>query len=360
MTKQLQIVMVFIIVYLSFGYLLYPDLIYTLTDTTHWLVVLCQSLLHVALVCLYIQGLKYFPNSTVTDIYLKMGKWAAIVVLLPFVVNLIGLMTFSLRMHTEAIRAIFLPRTPYWAILLLLMSIAFYVALKGFSAILRSAIFILFIILFISLMNTLSSFINYDVYNIAQDKDFSLAFLSDKRFLYLLGFSSFLFLGFISRNTTLTSKPFIIASIATTIISLSFVYAPLFIFGQETVVTMTNPLLEARDSVNLGWFVFNRQTMLFGIALIGLVIIANAVMLSMMGQILHNLLLKQRIKASYWMTIIMTISFIIAFWIPNQALAKKYFMWSTGAQATFMIIIPFTIFIYGFFTRKGVVKNAKS
>lgn len=357
MTKQLQIVAVFIIVSLSYGYLLYPSIIYSLTDTTHWLVVLSQGFIQLILVWLYIKGLKRFPQHTLLDIYSKMGKWMTLLFLFPFALNLIALITFSVRMHTETILSIFLPRTPYWSILLLLLFISAYTAIKGFDTILRSAIFIVLLILFIILLNTFSSFVNYDVYNIASDKHVSIAFLLNPKFLTLIGFSSFLFLGFITNDKPLTFPPFMIASIGVIVILLSFIYMPLLIFGHETVVTMTHPLLEATDSINIGWFVFNRQTMFLGITLIGFVILASAVMLWMIGQIMQSLLPKSKRKNSFWIIIFTTFSLIAALLLPNQAVAEKYFLWGVGIQAFFMAIIPLTIFIYGFASKRGGVKH---
>lgn len=357
MTKQIQIIAVFIIVYLSYGYLLYPSIIYSLTDTTHWLVVLSQGLLQLILIWLYIQGLKRFPNCTLLDIYSKMGKWMTALLLFPFALNLIALITCSVRMHTETILSIFLPRTPYWSILLLLLFISAYTALKGFDTILRSAIFMVVLILFIILLNTFSSFVNYDVANIASDKHISTAFLLNPKFLTLIGFSSFLFLGFIRDDKPLTFPPFMIASIGTTVILLSFIYMPLLIFGQETVVTMPHPLLEASDSINIGWFVFNRQTMFLGITLIGFVILASAVMLWMIGQIMQSLLPKSKKTDSFWVIIFTTFSLIAALLLPNQAVAEKYFLWGVGIQAFFMTIIPLTIVTYGFVSKRGGVKH---
>lgn len=107
MTQRIQIGAVFIIIHLSFGYVVYPNLIYVLTEIAHWEVIICQGLLQLMLIWVYIKGLNYFPKHNVIDIYLKMGRWAAIIILTPFVINLIALASLNIRIHTEVIISIF-------------------------------------------------------------------------------------------------------------------------------------------------------------------------------------------------------------------------------------------------------------
>jgi hypothetical protein len=354
-TQRIQIVIVFILIQLSIGYLVYPNLNYVLTKTAHWEVVIFQGFLQLILIWIYIKGLNYFPENDVSDIFLKMGRWAVIVFLTPFVINLIALVAFNIRLHTEVVISVFLPRTPYWSILILLYFISIYTAIKGLGTILRSSVFIFLIVIPLVVFNIFSSVINFDLHNVMPGWDFPPKFLLNIKFFYLMGFSSFLFLGFMSSDIKLTFRQFCIASVIVTLFFLTVVYIPLFIFGQGTVVTLTNPFLEAMDSVDISWFSFNRQTMFFGLSLVGLVIVANSVMLWMIGQIMRKIVKNRRMKSSYWIIAFSFISFILAFLVPNQSLAEKYFLWSTGAQAYSMIVIPFTIFIYGFFSKRGVL-----
>ncbi|SFD54782.1 Spore germination protein [Bacillus sp. OV194] len=359
MTQRIQIGAVFIIINLSFGYLVYPNLIYVLTKTAHWEVVMCQCFLQLILIWIYIKGLNYFPENDVIDIYLKMGRWAAIMFLTPFVINLIALVALNIRLHTEVIISIFLPRTPYWSIMTLLFFISVYTAIKGLGTILRSSIFIFLIVIPLVVFNIFSSFINFDLNNVTLGWNSPPKFLLNKNFFYLLGFSSFLFLGFMTSDTKLTFRKLFVAWVSVTLFFLSVVYIPLFIFGQETVVMLTHPFLEAMDSIDISWFSFNRQTVFFGVSLVGLVILANAVILWMIGRIMQKMFKCSIVESSYWIIAFSFIAFIFALFVPNITLMEKWFLWSTGAQAYSMIIIPFTIFIYGFLSKRGVVGHEK-
>lgn len=347
MTHRLQIGIIFIIIHLSFGYLLYPNLIYALTKTGHWEVVMCLGFLQLILIWIYIKGLNYFPQNDVIDIYLKIGRWAAFIFLTPFVFNLIALVAFHTRQHTEVIISIFLPRTPNWSILILLFFISVYTAIKGIGTILRCSIFIFFMVIPLVAFNFFSSTINFDLHNVTPVWNLNLKFLSDIKFFYLLGFSSFLFLGFITSETKLTFLHLFVAWICVMVLFLSVVYIPLFIFGQETVTILSQPFMEAMDSVDVSWFSFNRQTIFFGISLVGLLILANAVRLWMIGQIMQKMFKWRRAKSSYWIIAFSVIAFIFALLVPNKSWIEKCLLLSTGAQVYSMIIIPLTIFIYG-------------
>ncbi|KAA0566510.1 GerAB/ArcD/ProY family transporter [Bacillus sp. CH30_1T] len=359
MTQRIQIGAVFVIIHLSFGYLIYPDLVYTLTKTAHWEVVICLGCLQLILLWIYIKGLNYFPESDVIDIYLTKGRWVAIIFLTPFVLNLLSIVAFNMRMHTEVIISIFLPRTPYWSILLLLFFISVYAAIKGLGTILRSSAFIFLFVIPIVVFNIFSSVVNFDLHNVTPGWNSPAKFMLDKKFFYLLGFSSFLFLGFTSSYSKVTFRQIFLASVSTTLIFLSVVYIPLFIFGQETAVTLSDPFVEAMDSVDISWFSFNRQTMFFGISLVGLVILANSVMLWMIGQVMGKTFKYLRVKSTYWIITFSVISFILALLVPNRSLVEKYFLWSLGAQSYSMIIIPLTIFIIGILSKRGVLENEK-
>ncbi|WP_285768464.1 GerAB/ArcD/ProY family transporter [Peribacillus sp. SI8-4] len=356
MTQRIQIGAVFIIIHLSFGYVVYPNLIYMLTKTAHWEVIICQGLLQLILIWIYMKGLNYFPAQNVTDIFLKMGRWAAIIFLTPFAINLIALASLNIRIHTEVIISIFLPRTPYWAILILLFFISVYTALKGLGTILRSAIFIFLFVIPLVVLNIFSSVINFNIHNVTPGLNFPPKFLLDIKFFYLLGFSSFIFLGFITSKTKLIFRQLLAVWVIVTVLFLAIVYIPLFIFGQDTVVTLKNPFLEAMDSIDISWFSFNRQAIFFGVLLVGLVILTNSVLFWLIGTIMQKI---YRWNSSNWIIAFSFIALLIALVVPNKSLLEKYFLWSSGAQALFMIIIPLALFIYGFWSNGGVRGHEK-
>ncbi|MZQ81253.1 GerAB/ArcD/ProY family transporter [Paenibacillus sp. 5J-6] len=352
MTSRLQLGLVFIIMHMGFGYMQYPNLIYKLTKTGHWGVVLSYGLLQLILMIVYKKGLNYFPQKDMIDIYLKMGKWVAFIFLIPCIFNLTAVVAMSLRHHAEGIGSIFLIRTPGWAILILLLAISTYTAIKGLGTILRSSVFIFFIVNFMVIFVIISSVVNIDFKNALPVWPSSLDFLTDMNFLYLMGFSSLL-IGFVPPETNLKFGQLIGVWAYVICFYLAVVYLPLFIFGQETVVTFPFPTKEAADSVDMNWFVFNQQTMFFGLSLVGFTVILNAVLLWMIGQIIQKLFKWRRSKASYWISAFSLIAFIFAVSVPSLAWIEKLALWAAGFNVFFIVIIPFTIFIYGFFAGKG-------
>lgn len=360
MTQRLQIGFVFVLMHLSAGYLTFPNFIYMLTDKGHWEVVLCLGFLQLILIWIYIKGLNYFPKKDVIDIYLKMGRMPAIIFLTPFVINLTALVAFNIRSHTEAINSIFLLKTPYWPVLMLLFFISTYTAIKGLDTILRFSIFIFFSVIPLLIFIFFSSAINFDLQNASPVWQSSLSFLLNINFFYLIGFSAFLFLGFMTSETKITFGQIIGAWTCVILLVLANVYTPIFIFGQETVVTLSDPFIKGIDSVDIKWFVFNRQTMFFGLSFIGFMIVYNAIMLWTIGQIMQKISKWRKAKTSYWIISFSFIAFFIALFVPNQDWIKKYLLWSTGFQVYSMIIIPFSIFIYGLFEKRGMTGYEKN
>ncbi|KUF37400.1 MULTISPECIES: GerAB/ArcD/ProY family transporter [Lysinibacillus] len=359
MTHRFQIGIVFFIIHLSFGFLLYPDLIYSLTDAGHWLVILCQGVLQLMLISLYIKGLNFFPNQDIIDIYLKMGRLVAFIILLPFVLNLTVLVALNIRTYTEVINSLFLLRTPHWPIALLLYFISAYTATKGLGTILRSSVFIFFMITPFILFIIVSSIVNFDFHNGFPIRNSSFEFLLDIHFYYLIGFSAFLFLGFMVSKKPLVFRDIFIAWFSVIMVYLAFVYIPLFIFGQETVVTMSLPFVVAVDSVDIRWLAFNRQTMFFGISSIGFMLIFNAVMLWMISQIMQKLFSRLHVKSAWWIMIFSLIGYTAGLFIPNQVWTNTLILLNRGAQVYFMLMIPVTVYIYGIVIKRKVTNDER-
>ncbi len=340
MTQRVQIGLVFVITYFSVGYLHYPYIVYLLTKTGHWEVVLSQGLVLLILIRIYTKG-----------------RVAACIFLFPLVINLTALIASLLRVHTEVFNSIFLTRTPYWAVLALLFSVTTYTAIKGLGTILRSSVFIFILVIPLVIFNCISSAVNFDVHNAAPAWRSSFDFLFDIKFIYLLGFSSFLFVGFVPSENNVKFKQLAVLWACVMLYFLISVYIPLLIFGQEAVSTFLFPILEAMDSVDIRWFMFDRQTMFFGISLVGFTIMFNAVTMWMIGQIMHKVFNRRDTHSTYWIIAISLIAFILALSVPNQIWIEKILLWSTGAHVYSMIIIPLSIFIYGIYSKRGIDRH---
>ncbi|MBG9587440.1 GerAB/ArcD/ProY family transporter [Cytobacillus firmus] len=351
MSLKLQIGFLFIIMYVSLNHLFYPDLIFQLTNYGHWEVVLFQGLLQLFLIWIYIKGLSYFPQQDIIDICLKLGKPVAFILLIPFVIFLTALVAINNRLHTDVIISIFLSRTPSWPVLVLLFFVTTYIAITGLGTILRASFFIFFMVIPLLVLITFTSFINIDWYNASPVWPLSLDFLIDKKFLYLMGYSAFLPLGFMAYKTKLSFGSLFIAWVCVMLFFLSSVYVPLLVFGQESAITLTFSMVRAIYTVDVDWFILNKQSMFLGLSLIGFTIILNAVLLWIIGRIMHKILRWKKAKVSYWIIAFSVIAFICAFMVPSLAWTEKIFLWTVGAQVYFMIVIPFTIYIY------GLVKN---
>ncbi|SFE60732.1 Spore germination protein [Paenibacillus catalpae] len=352
MTQRLQIGFVFIILHMGFGYFMYPRLTYSLTNTGHWGVVLSYGLLQLILITIYKKGLNYFPKEDMIDIFLKMGRWVAFIFLFPYVINLTALAAMDLRAHTETITSIFLIRTPYLAVLILLFFISTYTAIKGLGTILRTSVIFFITINLLVIFVIASSTVNFDFHNALPAWPSSLDFLWNVKFFYLMGFSVILFIGFIPSEKNLKLGQLFAAWAYVLLFFLTGVYFPLFIFGQETVATFLFPIKEAADSVDIGWFVFNRQTIFFGISIIGFNLILTAVQFWMVGKIMQKLVNWKRSKASYWIGAFSLLAFIFAACVPNRIWIEKFIYLIGCTNVYFIVILPLTILLYSVLVEK--------
>lgn len=359
MTQRVQIALLVCVASGGFVYLLYPRLVISSMNSGHWAMVLFQGLLQMVFMLIYKKGLDYFPKNDLIDIFRQMGKWVAFIILVPYAFVLTSMIGFGLRAHSEEIISIFLNRTPYWAVLALLVFISAFAAIKGLETMLRASVIVFIIINLLIMFNTLTVMTNFDFHNALPAWPSSLHFLWNGKFTFLTGFSTLLFLGFVpSENNMKYSQLFLVWTYVTFIILLS-VYIPLFIFGQETVVTRRYMVEEAMGTVDMRWFIFSQQTMFFGISLIAFTIFLNALLLWMAGQLMQKTFNWQGTKRSYWIISFSLIAFLMGVYVPNQYLVDKFVEFSTGIHALLIVIIPLTIFIYGALGRKRMAGYEK-
>ncbi|MFC5451000.1 GerAB/ArcD/ProY family transporter [Paenibacillus aestuarii] len=359
MNQRIQLVTLVCVMTGGFVYLLYPRIINSITVGGHWVVILYEGLLQMIFMLLYKKGLDYFPKKDVIDIFRQMGKWAAYIVLVPFAFVLTVIAGCGLRAHSEEIRAVFLNRTPFWAILALFVFLAALAAIKGLETMMRASVVVFIIVNSLVLFITFTVITNFDVYNSSPVLPTSPNFLLNTKIYYLSGFSPLLFLGFVpSENNMKYGQLFMVWAYATLFILVT-VYLPLFIFGQETVVTFRYPVEAAVNSVDLRWFIFSRQTMFFGISLIGFTIFLNAVMLWMAGQLMQKTINWQRTKSCYWIIAFALMAFLIGLYVPNRDMVEELLAMSTGAHVLFIVIITFTVFIYGILGKLRMARHEK-
>jgi Spore germination protein len=359
-TQRVQIVFLVCIMSGGFVYLLYPKLVISMTEGGHWAVILTQGLLQMVFMLIFKKGLDYFPKKDVIDIFRQMGKWVAFILLVPFAFVLIALVGFGLRSHTDSIIMIFLNRTPYWVVLALLVFISAFAAIKGLETMLRSSVIIFIFVNLIILFITFTVMTNFDFHNALPAWPSSLRFLWNVKFSYITGFSPLLFMGFVPQENNMKYGQLFLVWTYVTFLILLIVYFPLFIYGQETAVTLThNMVIDALDTVDLYWFFFSRQTLFFGITLISFTIFLNAVMLWQIGQIMQKVFNWQRTKPSYWILAFSLIAFLMGVFVPNEDMVEKLVWLTTGAHAVLIVFISFSTLIYGVLDRRRMAGYEK-
>jgi hypothetical protein len=347
----------FIIMHMGNIFFLYVKLVYLTTNSGHWEVVMTQSLIQFLLMWLYIKALSRFPQNDIIDIYLKAGKWIAFAILLPIVVHLTMYVMLNIRAHSELLEYAFLPRTPFWAIMILLFFVSTYTSLKGLKTILRCSVFIFFLVIPCLIFIICSSMTNIDIHNASPFWNRSFDFITDKNFPSIVGSSMFLFLGLISSEVSYKFSRIVWAWALMVLLFLSVIYMPLLIFGQETIVTLFLPFIEATDSIEITWFPLNRATMFFGISLVAFAVLFNALLLWMIGQMAQKVTGCQKAKIPLVIIAFSVIAFISALFIPNWVWIEKLLLWNSIVQLCAIVFVPISIFLISFLHKKDVLEN---
>ena len=355
MIQKWQVGYVFIIMNLGTAFYLYDKLIYSSTNRGHWEVILCQGLLQLFLIWLYIKGLKKFPKKDIIDIYLKIGRWLGIVMIVPLIVHLVIEVLLNIRANSEIIVFAFLPRTPNWAVMLLLFFVSTYTSIKGLQTILRSSIFLFFIIIPNLIFIMSLSIVNLDIQNAFPFWNTSVDFLFNGHFPYIVGSSTFLFLGVITPKVELDFSKIAIAWAFLMLILLGIIYIPLLTFGQEMAVTLFLPFVDAINSIEISWFPISRGTMFLGLTLISFVIVYNALILWMIGEMSRKLTKCHKRIVPYIILGLSIIGFILASFIPNWDWIEKWLKWNLIMQCFAMKIIPTTVFFISLLYKKDVM-----
>jgi hypothetical protein len=160
-------------------------------------------------------------------------------------------------------------------------------------------------------------------------------------------FSGFLFLGMIRPYMKLggsSSKVFLLLYAVVIIpLFLASVYLPLLVFGQEAVSKYLFPVIEAMDTINLSWLMFERVTIFYVTATFSFVLMFIAILIWMTALLIHKLYIPYSRKG---LAIAVTlISYMVGCIIPNWNEIEELIWMDTGLRFYCMVAIPIVMWI---------------
>lgn len=292
MKKSNLVVILFLIAHIGVIFYIYPLKIMSSIGYGHWLPVLITVSFQLVFLFVYLKGLSYFPNQDLISIFSLERKLLARVLMFPFMIYLFNSLLVVTRAYAEIITIIFLQNTPIWAIDLLIIFIAGYIAIKGFNTILYTALAVFFLFIPIIFFAVVTSFQNAQLLNIFPITPENLTFIYNDQFLIsFFAVSPFLFLGFIPSRIDYEPKKIMTAAICLSPVYLLSVYVPILTFGPHTASTFLLPFSTTMDTISIRWLVFDRITIFYMLSIVTFSLIFGALLIWMLSMIIHRLYL---------------------------------------------------------------------
>ncbi|WP_430509755.1 GerAB/ArcD/ProY family transporter [Gottfriedia solisilvae] len=352
MDRSFQVVIMYILTHLSLIFFMYPRNIIASTGEGHWLPIMIGLIFHFLFIAIYMKGLSYFPNKDLITIYLGVGKFIAIIFLLPITLYFIMIIIITIRAYSEIITIVFLSKTPLWAIMAFLLFISTYLASKEVESIFRTGALIAFLFLPLIILIFGSSIQNVDWHYLFPIVDKQFTFFTSSSF-YVSFFAvggGFLFLGFIQPYLSYQRKKILIGALFLIPCFILSVYIPILTFGQATASTFMFPFVMALDTVELDWIIFDRVTMFFLMSLITFIMLYISLVLWKTIRIINVCF--PSVKPIYLTIILSVFIFLLCLLIPNWNDIERIFFWNTYLRFYVICAVPISVLYFGMRIRK--------
>jgi hypothetical protein len=253
------------------------------------------------------------------------------------------------RSHAEMVTVVFLPKTPIWAILLVMLGIPLQASLHGFKAILRGTVILMVVVMPLIIFSLATCFQKTNL-NFIFPMDVDPLFWRKEGFLTgLLAHSAFLFLGMTSANSDFSSarvrRMLYIAMGALLPFFFVAIYIPLMIFAPGTIARFPYPLPSALDTVNLEWLIVDRITMFYVVSTLSFIFIYTSILVWMIASMLGKLYVPFSKKVLSWA--IAFAAYVVCVWIPDWETIERLIFLDTPLRLYSIGFIPLLIYVIG-------------
>jgi hypothetical protein len=342
MVKSGQVAALYILIHIGVIFFLYPGNLLEAMESGHWVAVLVGFLVHILIVWGYMWGLGRFERGNVIDIYLRLGKWLASLIMLPVFFYLLVAVVIATRAYGEIITLLFLSSTPLWAIMALILAVSLFLAIQGIATILRASMLLLVLCLPPTLFVLVSSFQHVDWHYLLPFIDresFSWSFLYGRPFLmslFAVG-GSFLFLGFLQPEIAFDQLKLRYASFAILPMLLIAIYVPLLTFGHSTASTFLFPFIMVTDIVEVNWLMFERTSLFFTLSMIAFALLFMSLTLWNAVYMIQRVV---KIKPILVGAIICVLLYVVCVFIDDWEHLESLLWWNTLLRLYIMFVIP--------------------
>ncbi|MBA2941029.1 GerAB/ArcD/ProY family transporter [Paenibacillus sp. CGMCC 1.16610] len=354
MNKNWALAPLFFAVHLSLIFFLYPDKMIGIAHFGHWAYISAGIALEFAFLWLLMSGLAAAPGSSLTGLFRNWGAWTARLLLFPLSVYWFMSLLVGFRIHAETLIIMFLPRTPEWAVLFVLVLLSLQASLISLRGLSRATVTLLILLMPILLFSLGACFLNADARYLMPLTP-NLTFWHSQNFLNgLASHSCFLFIGMASAKWDFSARCVrrsLYVAMAT-LIPFYFlaVYIPLLIFSPGNANKFRYPLTAAFDTVNIDWLMLDRITMLYVVGSVTFIYIFGALLIRMNAELLRDLFLP--VSKSVLSCLLAALAFSLALLVPNWHIAQNILKLDTPLRLYSEAIIPLLASVIGKLTAR--------
>ncbi|NBD24075.1 GerAB/ArcD/ProY family transporter [Paenibacillus glycinis] len=351
MLKNLQVPIVFIITHMGLIFFLYPTDLIASSKETQWVPIFTGFLFQLAIMAVYLKGIRLFGNENIIHVLMKKSRWLAWATLLPVLLHLGIIAVLTVRIYAEIISIIFLSNTPLWILMCLLITIPTYIVMHGGVRGLMRTGLLLSLLFLISILFVLAyAFQNIDpryALPLLPDdpKDFSF-FVHPSYYKCLFAFSGcFLFLGFVPPYVAYKPKTVFIASLLLLPLFLMAVYIPILTLGEETARQLEFPFIFTIDTIEIDWLMFDRVTMFLVLSLLAFIMLFISLVFWLLTNIFRHSI--KDLKPKILVPLVSVLTFGVCLFIPDLETTEEFLQWETILLGYVSIVTPLVVLFAG-------------
>lgn len=347
----MQVPMTFFLMHTGMMFYLFPMDMIASTKEIHWLPIATGLLIQLAIIALYLKGIRYYHGHNVVTVLMRKSRWLGWVIFLPLWLYIGVLAVLTVRSFAEIISIVVSSSMPLWHFDFMFIAIPTYIVLRGsIQGLMRLSLLMGVLFLPSVLFVLAASFQNIDPHYAAplvprSASDF--AFLGQASYYKsLFAFSGcFLFMGLVPSYVSFTARGIYTAYAFLIPLYLLAVYIPLMTLGEETSSQLEFPFIFTADTIDIEWLMFDRVTMFLVLGLLAFILLFIAVLIWQMENVFR--LSVRNVRPNILLPILACVIFVCCLFIPDWKSVNALFRWDLYLWGYVSIITPLAVFAAG-------------
>ncbi|WP_240633242.1 GerAB/ArcD/ProY family transporter [Paenibacillus montanisoli] len=331
---------------------IFPQSVIQSQSSGHWLTVVLGWLLQGVLLWLLVGGFREGKEDLLVCI-LKSKKAPRLIWLGVLTISNICVIALIIRGHSQLLKLFFLPNTPLWVLMALLLVSSMCISYAGRNSLLRLSLLVGIFGLPLVLISLASSFSDLSLLMMRPLQP-SLSFLGEPKILPLFFIFSHTIgvIGFFGPLSRMAKRWLWGAWLISLFFYLLVVYIPLGFFGHEAAAPLRHPLIIVLDSIRVNWFFFDRLSLFYIMAVL------LSTLMNVTGLLWLSRALASRSSAFIRLAAnpitVSAIALILALLIVNMSELEKWTEW--GAPARFGVVFA-TVLAGAYYRRQAQLRR---